>query len=183
MDPVAIIQRTKSLITRPNSEWRAIKNEDFTMTELYMKYVIILAAIPAVAGAIGFSLFGGLGSGIVWAILYYAVSLAGVYFTSLIIDSLAPYFQSNQNLGDTAKVVVFSLFPAWLSGIFYLIPLISILSALVSLYGLYLMFLGLKIVKEPTKEKALPYFVVSMVIVILVHGVMVSMISSIIFGS
>ena len=53
MDFNAIIKRVIGIITKPNSEWVTIKNESTTIADMFTKYVLILAAIPAIAGFLG----------------------------------------------------------------------------------------------------------------------------------
>ena len=53
-----VVERAKRIILTPKAEWEVIAGETPTIQELYTKYVMILAAIPAVAGFIGFSLVG-----------------------------------------------------------------------------------------------------------------------------
>ena len=81
------------------------------------------------------------------------------------------------------KVVVFTLFPVWISGVFYIIPALSVLSLLVSLYSLYLLYLGMKHVKAPPKEKMTPYFVVTLIIGIVVNVIISMAISAVALGS
>jgi hypothetical protein len=88
---------------------------------------------------------------------------------ALIADAIAPSFGSNKNILNAFKAVVFSMTPAWLGGIFYLIPSLSILALLAGLYGLYLFYLGLPILMETPKEKSLGYVVVVIIVTIVVY--------------
>lgn len=175
-----IIDRTKNILITPKSEWEVIKNENLTVTEMFTGYAMILAAIPAIAGFIGRSLIGvtvpflgttfkiPVGSGLVWAILYYLLSLGGVYVIALIMDALAPYFGASKNLNASLKVAVFSSTAAWIAGIFSIIPILSILS-IVGLYSLYLLYLGMKIVKDTPEDKLIGYYAVLLILTILVY--------------
>ena len=107
MDFNLIIQRVIGIITKPNDEWKKIKGETATVPGLFTNYAIILAAIPAIAGLIGWMIIGRSFMGITiripfmrsftWAILMYVFSLVGVYILALVIDFLAPNFGAKKD--------------------------------------------------------------------------------------
>lgn len=193
MDFNAIIKRVIALVTSPKTEWEKIKNEPMTTADMFIKYAIILAAIPAIAGFIGYSVIGisfgfgtvrvPVGTSLVWAILTYILSLAGVFVMALIIDALAPSFGAQKDMNRSLKVVLFSYTATWVAGILYIIPSLAILVGLVSLYTLYLLYVGMEILKEPPKEKLMGYFVVSLVVAIVVYFVIGLIVSRVAFGS
>ena len=53
-----LVDRVKKLLVSPTQEWGVIKDEEHTVAGLYTHYVMILAAIPAVATFIGWSVIG-----------------------------------------------------------------------------------------------------------------------------
>ena len=53
-----IVSRVKAILMTPKTEWPIIAAETTTIADLYKNYVIILAAIPAVAGFIKMSIIG-----------------------------------------------------------------------------------------------------------------------------
>jgi hypothetical protein len=158
-----------------------------------MQYAIILAAIPAVAGFLGYTLFGypwafgsiklPVGSVLTWAILTYIQMLASVFIMSFVVDALAPSFGSTKNIVSSTKVVVYSFTPAWVAGIFYFVPVLGFLAALAGLYGLVLMYWGLQRVKDVPQDKMVAYFVVIIIAAIVINIVLGLIVSSIAFGS
>lgn len=95
-----LFERAKNILISPKTEWEIIKNEQSTVADLFTKYALILALIPAVAGFIGQSFIGiSLGpfgsfkvpvvNGLIYAVLYYVLSLAGIYLVAFIVDALA----------------------------------------------------------------------------------------------
>lgn len=174
----AILQRCLALVTKPKEEWEKIKGEDTSIAALFTQYAIILAAIPALAGFIGYSLIGinfGLGTfripagrGLLWAIFQYVLALVGVYVMGLIIDLLASSFGAEKNLKESMKIAVYAWTPVWVAGILLLIPSLSVITLIVSLYALFLFYLGIKIVKNPPEDKAMAYFVVTLIVAIVV---------------
>ena len=191
-----LVERAKNILVTPKTEWEVIKNEQTTTAELFTKYAMILAIIPVIASFIGQSLIGiSLGpfgsykvpvsSGLIYAVVYYILSLAGVYLIAFIIDALAPSFGSTKNMDGSLKVAVYSYTAAWLAGIFGVIPILGILG-IVGLYSLYLMYLGLKIVKDTPQDKLVGYMVVVIIIAIVIYfviGMIVAAIALPSFGS
>ena len=172
-----LVARVQAILLKPKEEWLKIKDEPTTIQQLFVPYVVILAAIPAVAQFLGTALFlgfripGGGGSWITRSFLYaifsYIMSLVVVYALGFIINALAPNFSSTQSLPQAMKLAVYSMTPAWIMGIFNLIPALGALSILGSLYGLYLLYLGFATPLMGTpKEKITGYFVVSLVVAI-----------------
>ncbi|MGB8321297.1 MAG: Yip1 family protein [Ignavibacteriaceae bacterium] len=187
-----LVDRAKNILFSPASEWETIKSETVTNNELFTKYAVILAAIPAVAGLIGYSVFGisfgfgritlGLGTTIVWAILTYVLSLVSVYVMGWIIDVLAPSFGSTKDLNASLKVAVFSYTAAWVGGIFHILPYLSFLAALTSIYSLVLLYMGLKRVKTVPEDKMLGYFVVIIVVAIVLYFIIRAIVAGVAFG-
>lgn len=191
-----LVERAKNILVTPKTEWEVIKNEQTTTADLFTKYAMILALIPVVATFIGQSLIGiSLGpfgsykvpvtSGLVYAVVYYILSLAGVYVIAFIIDALAPSFGSTKNMDASLKVSVYSYTAVWIAGIFGIIPILGILGIL-GLYSLYLMYLGLKIVKDTPQDKLIGYLIVVIIVAIIVYfviGLVVAAIALPSFGS
>jgi Yip1 domain len=187
-----LFDRAKNILLSPASEWETIKSETVTINELFTKYAVILAAIPAIAGFIGYSIFGfsygfgsftiGIGTSITWAILSYVLSLITAYVLGWIIDALAPSFGSTKDLTSSMKVAVFSYTASWVGGIFRIIPVLSFLAALVSIYSLVLLYMGLKRVKLVPDDKMLGYFIVIIVVAIVLYFVVGAIITGIVFS-
>jgi len=177
-----LVERAKNIMFNPKQEWEVVKTETVTVAELYTKYALILAAIPAIAGFLGYTVFGlswGFGTiklpvstALTWAIITYITSLAGVIILSFIVDALAPSFGSTKDMVASSKVVVFAYTPAWVAGIFYIFPSLGIIAALAGIYSLVLMYMGLQKVKDVPQDKMAVYFVVVIIVAILVYFVM-----------
>jgi len=188
-----LVERAKNILLAPVKEWEVIKGENLTIVDMFTKYAMILAAIPAVAGFIGYSLIGisygfgtfrvPIGTSLVWAILQYVLSLGGVFLIAFIMDALAPTFGCTKNLVAAVKIIVFSYTAAWVAGILNIIPSLGILVGIASIYSLYLMYLGMKIVKEVPGDKLVGYFVVTIIAAVVVFFVVGMIVSAVAFGS
>ena len=158
-----LIERVKAILLTPRTEWPVIEQERATMSDLYIKYVAVLAAIPEVAHIIGQSLVGAarvsFGSLLLRAVVSYLVTLAMVYIIAGVIDLLAPRFGGKKNFPNAMKLSVYSYTPLWLAGIFLLVPGLNFLLIL-GAYGLYLLWVGLPMMMQAPSERSFVYAIV-----------------------
>jgi hypothetical protein len=192
MDFNAIIKRVIAIITKPAEEWEVIKNESMTVGDMFLKYAIFLAAIPAIAGFIGFALIGvsvmgftvryPMGNALIWTIVTYIMSLVGTFVLGVIIDALATTFGAQKDMVGSMKTAVFASTPGWIAGILLIIPALSILAIIGGLYGLYLLYLGIKIIKNPPQDKLVAYFIVSLIVAAVVMWLSQFITRSVAFG-
>jgi Yip1-like protein len=169
---MSLVDRAKGILLTPRTEWTVIDGESATVGSLYSGYIIPLAAIPAIAGFIGWSVFGysllgtaiklPIVNGIERAVISYILALVGTYVLALIIDALAPTFGGTKSAISSLKVAAYSSTASWVAGIFMLIPALSILGIL-GLYSLYLLYLGLPVLMKAPQDKAVAYTLVVIV--------------------
>ena len=170
---MALIDRVKSILLKPKETWPVIAAEGGDVASIYTSYVMILAAIPAVAGFIGLSLigFGAVGvsyripilAGVVQMIVSYLLTLAMVFVLALIVNALAPTFGGSKNQVQALKLVAYGLTAAFLGGIFSLLPMLAILGLLAGLYSIYLIYTGIAVMMRCPADKAGAYTAVVIV--------------------
>lgn len=187
-----LVERAKNIMFNPKQEWETIKAESITTKDLYTKYAIILAAVPAIAGFIGYTIFGypgvfstiriSVSTSILWGVITYITGLVGVYIIAFIVDALAPSFGSTKDMTASTKVVIYSYTPAWVAGIVQIFPVLGFIVALASIYSLVLMYMGLQRVKAVPQDKLVVYFVVIIIVAIIVFFVMAAIVSAIAFS-
>jgi hypothetical protein len=176
-----LVERVKAILLTPKTEWVVIDGETGDTNTLFTNYVAILAAIPAVASFIGYSIAGlGFGRALILGIFSYVFSCAAWYVEALVIDALAPTFGGVKNFGSALKVATYSSTAGWLAGIFQLIPPLSVLSIL-GLYSLYLLWLGLPVLMKVPADKATTYTAATVVIMFVIMLVVGGVLGSIIF--
>ncbi len=168
MNLVFLIKRVVAIIVKPREEWCIIKEELTTIEDLFARYAVILAAVPAAAGFIGYSIFGrpgligyvsiSLKENLKWTILSYILSLASVFLLAYIIDMLAPFFGAKRDLPAAVKIVVYSQTASWAAGLLLVFPQLALLVVGASLYSLYLLYTGMKSVKEVPPDRLTGYF-------------------------
>jgi Yip1 domain len=163
---VDIVERTRRILPRPNTEWQAIEPEPGDPGYLFTNYVAILAAIPAVCGFIGGSVIGthvpmsgfhrvGIVPGVGTAIVRYFLSFVIVYVMAVVVDALAPTFGGKKSQPNALKLATYAMTPVWLAA-FSLIPGLKVLG-LFGLYGIYLFWLGVPVLMKTSNMKAVPY--------------------------
>jgi len=174
-----IVSRVKAILMSPKTEWPIIAAETATIADLYKNYVIILAAIPAIALFISMSIVGlgfgrmSIGTGLTMAVVTYVLSLVGVFISALVIDALAPTFGSAKDQIQALKTAVYSMTAYWVASAFQIIPGLGSLVVLAGgLYGLYLLYLGLPFTMKTPADKAVPYTAVIVVCTIVVMVVL-----------
>jgi hypothetical protein len=186
----SIVERAKNILMQPKAEWPRIDAEPATVGGIYRNYVLILAAIPPLASAIGQLVFGFRILGIVYrpspqqvigtAIAQYVLSLVGVYVIALIIDALAPTFGGTKDQVKAFKVAAYSSTAGWVAGIFGIIPMLGWLALIGAIYGLYLLYLGLPLLMKVSADKAVGYVVATIVASIIVYFVVMMVAASLV---
>lgn len=163
----SLFARVKGILLSPSTEWPVIAAESSSAGAIYVRYVAPLAAIGVIASFIGHAMIGydaaplgqaGLGIGA--ALVKYLFAFVGIWVVAWLVDLLAPTFGGQRDSLRSLKVAAYSYTPAWVAGIFTLIPALGALAVLAGLYGLYLLYIGLPMLMRTPADKSLGYTVV-----------------------
>jgi hypothetical protein len=182
-----LIERVKRICLAPAAEWLVIAPEITDMPALYKGYVMPLAAIGPIASFIGFSVIGasvGFGGyfrvpilfGLMSAVVMYVLSLVSIWVISLIINGLAPNFGGEKSPMQAFKLAAYASTPAYLAGIFHIVPALGILALLASIYSLYVLYLGTMPLMRVPAPRAVGYtavVVLCAVVLMIVVGAVV----------
>jgi hypothetical protein len=172
--------RAVAILTKPADEWRTIAAEPATVEGLIRGYAAPLAAIPAIAQFIALIRFT-IVRGFVYVVVSWVLTLVSAWIAAVVIEKLAPTFQSKGNTAQALKLVVYSMTPIWIAGVLNLAPALAVLVLIAALYAIYLFYLGLPPVMSTPPDKAIPYMVVSAIVIIVV-AIVLSAITTAIFG-
>jgi hypothetical protein len=188
-DRAALLQRVLDILMRPRDTWLQIDAEDGNPARIYLGYLVFLAAIPAVAGFIGYSLIGvgafGISvrvpvvQGLVSMVVGYVLSLAMVYVLALIANMLAPRFQAQQDMGSAFKLVAYASTAGMLGGVFSILPSLAMLGLLAALYSVYLIYSGIPVLMKAPQEKAVGY-TAALVVCGILAGIVVGLATSLV---
>ena len=169
-----IVARAKGLLMDPQKEWRVIAEEPADVAGLFKNYVVILSALPAVAGLLG-ALIMGMGrisivSLLVSAVLGYILALVGIFVLAKIIEMLAPRFGGPPDSIAALKLAAYAPTASWVGGIALIIPWIGWIPALLGgLYSLYLFYIGTPTVIRIPPSRVMPFAISVVVVAILVN--------------
>jgi len=167
-------RRAAAILFDPPAEWARIEQDSGDPAYLLSRYVAVLALVPAVFGFVGACVIGVIASGagpvrtplidgLFGAVFAYVAAFATVLVLGFLINLLAPLFGGRMNFESAFKLAVYSYTPAWLAGIFLLLPGLRFLT-LTGLYGAYLLLLGLpQLMKSPAPKS--PVFAALIVII------------------
>lgn len=194
MNPAKLTDRVKAILTAPKTEWPLLAAEPASVGSLYTGYIMILAAIPAIAAFIKSSLigYGLLGvtvripimPALAHAVANYVVSLLAVYVVALVIDALAPTFGGEKNQVQALKATAYAWTASWVAGVAIIIPWLGWLIMLAGgVYAIYLLYLGLPATMKCPTERAGAYTAVSVIVAIVLTWVLGLIIAAVIGSS
>ncbi len=176
-----LVARATNILAKPKAEWPVIAGESATVSSLFTGYIVPLAAMPAIAGFISSAFIGALMASMLrvpftaslgGAILTYILSLGGVYLAALIVEKLAPTFQSQGTIVDALKLVAYSYTALWIAGICNLLPIIGLLGGLAgAIYSIYLFYVGVPVIMKTPQDKVVAYMIASAAVIIMINFV------------
>ena len=171
-----LIQRATNILLHPKAEWDVIAAEPATIQSIFV-YAAVLAGVAALArlahGLMPFCFFVACYTpnpvfAVVSSVVYYLVTLAGVFVVGLIIDALATGFGGEKNQVQAMKAAVYSWTAAWLAGVFVVVPIFGWLLSLVGLYSIYLLYVGLPRTMKSPEQQSVGYTAVVVILGIVV---------------
>ena len=166
-----ILSHVWGLLFHPEEEWKAIRNENCTIGKCYCSHVLLLAAIPPLAGYIGTTQVGwriGVGdpiritgeSAVSIAIIYYLALIVGVFTIGWVIHLLGKAYELEKPLPLCIALAAYTATPLFLIGIMEVYPVLwlNMLLGLPALaYTVYLLYSGLPILMEIPAERGFLY--------------------------
>ena len=155
-------QRIQRILFSPRSEWRTLAEEETAATEIWLRWVIPLAAIGPIASVLGALLFGflpfsgllgwSLGIVIRTAVVTYVANLLGIAFFTWLLQQIVPRFGGTVDALGALKITAYSATAAWVIAVVQLVPPLAPLGIL-GIYGLYLLYVGLEVVAGVPKDR------------------------------
>jgi hypothetical protein len=186
-----LVARVKGILLNPSAEWQLIDQETHTVRELYLSYLLPLAALSALATLLGTMIFGynfgnvsvryGFGQALALALLGLVMTMVMAYVLAWIIMLLAPTFSGEKNFPKAFTVAAFSMTGALVGGFAAILPppVSWLLGLLGGFYSFYLLYKGLPIVVKTPPDKALGYTVVVILAAIVCNVVLTALAASV----
>ncbi|NQT29951.1 MAG: YIP1 family protein [Candidatus Saganbacteria bacterium] len=187
-----IFDRAREIILHSRQTWQIISEEKSSIKDLFINYAAPLAVIPAVSALIGMTLVGmRMPAGnlarapfieaLLGAAIGFVIQLVAVFVGAWAVKMLAPFFGSKPDLTAAVKLIVYSMTPVWLVGIFQLVPGLGILS-LLGLYGVYLLILGLGPVMGTPSNKIVWYAISIFLLAIIINFILSIIVVGLVYG-
>jgi len=174
------VGRGRAILFEPRATFKEVDSEFTKPGALWARYILPLALIGPVAGAVGRLIFGkriagtslaeslSIGGAVTWAVIALVLALVAVFVLTQVISLLAPGFGGQKNDVQALKVAAYSSTPVWLAGIFNLHGRFLMVGIIVSLYGLFLLYLGLPTLMKVPKDRAMGYTAVVIIAAIVI---------------
>ncbi|WP_100640031.1 Yip1 family protein [Marinobacter salexigens] len=161
------LMHTFGLLTHPDRQWKAIRKDSESVTQLYLGHVLLLALIPALAGFIGTTQVGwqigdgpvtrlSFSSGLSLSVLFYAAMLAGIFILGKFIDFFAATYDASDQVPRGVAMAAYTATPMLLIGVIAAYPnvWVNMLAGLVAIaYAVYLLYEGLPILMKIPEDR------------------------------
>lgn len=163
-----------SLIIMPKKGWYTIKKEENVVKNEVYYLILLFAIIPLfITNFTNYSrgLFTNLSNE------YPGSNMVGIYFASLIIigsfyifniyvvNIMAPLFGGNKNFYSASLLILYSSIPVFLTYIIVtFVPHSRILGIITRIYSFVLLYFGLPVMMESSKEKSAIYALISIIV-------------------
>lgn len=162
-----LLRHVWGILSEPRATWARVRDEDWSIPEIYLRVLAPLALISPVAGFIGTTHFGwqiGAGaplkltvsSAAQISVVYFGAILVTVFVIGALISWMSETYGSKQPLTSCVAIAVYSAVPLFLVGFFQIYPVlwINFLIGLPALaYAVYLLYLGVPIVMNISTER------------------------------
>ncbi|MFP3979410.1 MULTISPECIES: Yip1 family protein [Marinobacter] len=161
------LSNTFGLLTHPDQQWKAIRNDSESISQLYLGHVLLLALIPALAGFFGTTQVGwqigdgqvtrlSVNSALSLSVLFYAAMLAGIFILGKFIDFFAATYDAVDRVPRGVAMAAYTATPMFLIGVIAAYPNIwvNMLAGLVAIaYAVYLLYEGLPILMKIPEDR------------------------------
>lgn len=174
------VSRARAVLFEPRATFKEVDSEFTKPGALWGRYILPLALIGPLAGAVGRLLFGkriagtslpesiSISGAVTWFVIALVLTLLAVFVLTQVVSLLAPGFGGQKNDVQALKVAAYSSTPMWLAGLFNIHGRFLILGVIVSLYSLYLLYLGLPALMKVSQDRAMGYTAVVIIAAIVI---------------
>ena len=194
IDIPKLIAQTKLIIRHPRTCWDSLSQENDTPQIIYVKVVLPLACVGAIATVIGFQVFGfptfwgtwrpGLIASFVQQTLYVLVMCAALYGDAWVLNKLAPQFMAKISVERAFSLAAYSAVPSLVGELLGILPPLRPIAALLSVYSFVVFFYGVRKMVEPASDytggaftdRQNAFFAAAVVATIVVHAIAGSLI-------
>lgn len=159
------------LFQSPSDTWQSVHDQSLSIKDVYVPYLVLLAAIPAICIFLGGSQVGWAigdgdttrlttGSALMVGVATYAALLVGIFVLGFSIQWMSKTYGVEPKLGTCVAFAALIISPMMLAGVVAIYPSLWIYMVvfLVALaFSVYLLYGGLPIVLGITQEQGFVY--------------------------
>jgi Yip1 domain len=176
----SLIGRAKDVLFEPRATFKEVDSEFTKPGAIWGRYVLPLALIGPLAGAVGRLVFGrriggtslseavSINGAVMYFVVALIVTLVGLFVLAQIISLLAPGFGGQKNDVQALKVAAYASTAMLIAGIFNIHGLFWWLTPVLSLYSLVLLYVGLPILMKAPHDRAMGYTAVVIIAAIVI---------------
>jgi len=161
------LKHVGGLVAHPQQEWEAIRNERCSIGKCYCSHVLLLAAIPVIAGYFGTTQVGWqigdrevikltTASALKISVLYYVTILVAIFTIGKLIHWMGQTYNAVQPLPQCIALAAYTATPLLLIGVLQAYPILwlNLLAGLPALaYTVYLLYTGVPIMMGISREQ------------------------------
>ena len=169
-----ILTRIRNLLFFPAKEWKDIAAENHNRKRIYVRFVLPMLCLIAIANVIGTWLATPqeIYSAAYWIALLWASLSAGLYFSAFVITEIMAHQLSARDHNRAFTLMAYSSCAAYLViAVVSLFPFFKELLVL-AFYSCYLYWKGIPYMMGVEGQKRMIYGLLSFIIVILVYVLM-----------
>jgi len=162
-----VLQHVWGLLAHPREEWQAIRDERCSVGKCFCSHVLLLAAVPVIAGFVGTTQVGWqvgtreavrltVASAAPIAVLSFLTLLVAVVSIGKMIHWMGQTYDANVPLAQCIALAAYTATPLFLVGavLFYPALWLNLVLGLPALaYTVYLLYLGVPIMMEISPER------------------------------
>lgn len=156
-----------NLLYNTKETWRSIKSKSYSVSQIYLRFVIFMALIPVVSAFIG-SVYVGwdinldyktkltFNSALMISVSVYFGILIGVYVLSRFVQWMARTYGSDATVEDCFALIVYSATPLFLASVVSAYPILwldSLVTLIALTYAVKILFIGTPIMMNVSDDK------------------------------
>jgi hypothetical protein len=174
------VSRARAVLFEPRATFKEVDSEFTKPGAIWGRYILPLALLGPLAGAVGRFIFGkriagtslpesvSISGTVTWFVIALVLQLAAVFALTQIVSLLAPGFGGQKNDVQALKVAAYASTPMWVAGIFNLHGRFLMVGIIVSLYSLYLLYVGLPTLMKVPQDRSMGYTAVVIIAAIVI---------------
>lgn len=156
-----------NLLYNTKETWLSIKSKNYSVSQIYLRFVIFMALIPVISAFIG-SVYVGwdvnleqktkltFDSALMLSVSAYVGILVGAYILARFVQWMGKTYGSDATVEDCFALIVYSATPLFLASVVSLYPILwldSLITLAALAYSVKILFIGTPIMMNVNEDK------------------------------